>query len=904
MSGPKKRRWPYVVGGLFALLVIAVFVVLWRLDAILLTQARAQATKLSEQLGRPVTIGAISTKLFPQVGADVENVSIGAGEGEGDVPLALLQNVDVRVAAMPLLTSRGKDIQVLNAEATGLTLNVVRLPDGTTNVQRLQERLAQQQKPEEQPKQEEAPADLSGVRVDRAALTDGVIRFIDRSGPKTNELAIKDLDIEVKDLRVGQPLDVTLAAAVFAEKQNLQATLHAAPLPATLVPTPERMTLKAEKIDLSPLGPFLPPDVGLQAGTLDADWKAELGSAVPGGTGPTRFQGGLRALGLRFAGTEGGKALDAVLDTDVTADLVAGSVALDKLDVKLGPASVAGKGRVQGLLTETPKVEGFELVGRNLDPAAIAEYYPPLRKQLAGRIAGPIGLTVRGSGTQEAQALNVDVELTPVRLRIPEQLSKEAGAPMRLTARVTGAAASGGALRFDAKADLDGVDMRPGLLLDKPAGQRFDVAAAGTYQPARGKGPMKVDVSQLAVALLQDTMAGTASFALAGQGKQATTTFALNLKSPRLNADELLLTEEEVGTLTGGKGAPAPPEDPTRFNGYRGDMHFEIAALRFKEMDLANMVTDIKMVDDLITVTRFSSGLYGGKVVADGTSIKLGPVPEQRPYEAKVKAEGIDMKQALAGRTPKQVLGGLFNGNVDVKGVGYTPEKIQQTLLGAINGSLTDGTFIGEDLVAAISGPLAKALPFTGKALKNERLTSLGDNLPFSVEIKNGVAQLSKPITWTRPEAAMSFDGGIGLNGTLDLKGSVNLTPATIKTLTAGRVTPTEPIPVAVAVTGKAWSPEVTGLDVKPAATMIAKQAASGLAGQLLGDKAKPVQDIIQGGEAEARRQAEEEKRKLEARAEEEKRKLEEAARAEKERQQKKMEEEAKKKLRGIFGGK
>ncbi len=902
MSGPKKRRWPYIVGGLLALLVLAVFIVLWRLDSILLTQAQAQAAKLSQQLGRPVTIGNISTKLFPQVGADVENVSIGAAEGE-DVPLAVLQNVDVRVATMPLLKSSGKDIQVLNAEATGLTLNVVRLPDGTTNVQRLQERLAQQQKPEEQPQQEEAPTDLSGVRVDRAALTDGVIRFIDRSGAKANELAIKDLDIEMKDLRVGQPLDVTLAAAVFAEKQNLNATLHAAPLPATLVPTPERMTLKAEKIDLSPLGPFLPPDVGLQAGTLDADWKAELGSAVPGGSGPTRFEGGLRALGLRFAGTEGGKALDAVLDTNVTADLVAGSVALDKLDVKLGPASINGKGRVQGLLTETPQVQGFELVGRNLDPAAIAEYYPPLRKQLAGRIAGPIGLTVRGSGTQAAQALDVDVELTPVRLRIPAQLSKEAGAPMRLTARVTGAAATGGALRFDAKADLDGVDMRPGLLLDKPAGQRFDVAAAGTYQPARGKnGAMKVDVGQLAVALLEDTMAGTASFGLAGQGKQQTTTFALNLKSPRLNADALLLTEEEVGTLTGGKGAPAPPEDPTRFNGYRGDMRFEIAALRFKEMDLSNMVTEIKMVVDLITVTRFSSGLYGGKVVADGTSIKLGPVPEQRPYEAKVKAEGIDMKQALAARTPKQVLGGLFNGNVDVKGVGYTPEKIQQTLLGAINGNLTDGTFLGEDIVAAISGPLTKALPFTGKALKNERLTSLGENLPFSVEIKNGVAQLSKPITWTRPEAAMSFDGGIGLNGTLDLKGSVNLTPATIKTLTAGRVTPTQPIPVSVALTGKAWSPEVTGLDVKPAATLIAKQAASGLAGQLLGDKAKPVQDIIQGGEAEARRQAEEEKRRLEARAAEEKRKLEEAARAERERQQRKVEEEAKKKLRGIFG--
>lgn len=896
MAEPKKKRWPYVVGGVLALLILIVAGALWRLDAILLSRARTEAAQLSQQLGRPVEIGGISTKLFPNVGAQVTGVSIGAAQGE-PVPLAQLQAVDVRVALMPLLKSRGEDIQVLNAEASGLTLNVVRLADGTTNVQRLQEKLAEQKKPEEaQPPKEEKPTDLSAVRVDRAALTDGVIRFIDESGAKAQQLSIQDLDIEVKDLRAGKPLDVTLAAAVFAQQQNLHATLHTAPLPPTLVPTPERLTLKADKIDLSPLGPFL-PGVGLRAGTLDADWKAELGNVVPGGQGPTHFEGTVHALGLRFAEAEGGKALDAVLDTNVTADVGAGNLALDKLDMKLGPATVNGHGRVQGLMSETPKVEGFELVGRNLDPEALAAYYPPLRKQLAGRIAGPLGFVVRGSGTQAAQALDIDVDLTPVRLRIPQQLSKEAGTPMRLTSRVTGAAASGGALRFDAKADLDGVDMRPGLLLNKAPGQRFDVAAAGTYQPARGKAPMKVDLGQLTVALLDNTMAGTASFALGTEGKQPTTTYALNLKSPKLNADALLLNDEQVATQNDGKPPPAPPVDPNRFNGYRGDMRMEIGALRYKDMDLSNVVTQVKQVDDLITVERFSTGLYGGKVVADGTSVRLGPAPEQRPFEAKVKVEGLNMKQALAAHTPKQVMDGTFNGNVDVKGVGYTPDQLQKTLLGAINGNVANGTFYGLDIVSKLSEPLAKALPFASKAIKDERVTSLGDSLPFGVKIQNGVAQLERPISWTRPEAAMSFDGGIRLDGTLDLKGTVSLTPATIKTLTAGKVVPTAPIPLTLALTGKAWSPQVTGLDVKPAATAIAKQAASGLAGQLLGEKGKPLQDIIQGGPDAARQQADQ-------RMAEERKKAEDAARAEQQRQQQKLQEEAQKKLRGLFGGK
>src|SRR5512140_2397739 len=100
MQAQKKRRWPYVLGGVLVVLVAAVAIVLWRLDAILLKQARAQAATLSQQLGRPVEIGGISTKLFPHVGVDVDAVTVGPAEGE-DLPLTQVKNLDVRVAAMP-----------------------------------------------------------------------------------------------------------------------------------------------------------------------------------------------------------------------------------------------------------------------------------------------------------------------------------------------------------------------------------------------------------------------------------------------------------------------------------------------------------------------------------------------------------------------------------------------------------------------------------------------------------------------------------------------------------------------------------------------------------------------------------------------------------------------------------
>ncbi|MET0403538.1 MAG: AsmA family protein, partial [Cystobacter sp.] len=437
---PKKKRWPYVLGGIVLLLVVVGAIALWRLDAFLLRVAREQAATYAQKLGRPIEIGDVSTQLLPSVGVQVENVVVGAGEGEG-VPLVELKRMEVAVALWPAVSSRGKDIQVKNAEVSGLTLHYVTLPDGTTNVSRVQDKLAEQPAAEA-PATDEAPTDLSGVRVDRAAITDATLRLIDRTGAQARELAINDLDVEVKDLRVGQPLEVALHAAVLAEKQNFHLTLHAAPLPATLIPVPERLVLQSEPIDLTPLGPFLGPEVGLQAGTLRADWKANFGAAVPGGSGPTSLQGGLQAQGLRFAGSEGGKALDVLVDTDVSGDMKTGDLSLKKLLLEMGPAKLTGKGEVKGLLTQTPAIQDFELVGENLDPERLAEYYPPLRKSLANQVAGPVGLVVKGGGTQASQELSAEVDLTPVRLRIPEQLSKEKGGPMRLTARLSGAAAS------------------------------------------------------------------------------------------------------------------------------------------------------------------------------------------------------------------------------------------------------------------------------------------------------------------------------------------------------------------------------------------------------------------------------------------------------------------------------
>src|SRR3954470_4133672 len=323
------KRWQKIVAIVVVALVAAVIVLSFVIDGIITSKAKEQAQKLSQEWGRPVEIDSVATKLLTGLGVRVAGVHIGAAQGE-DVPLVNVDHMEVRLALLRAIFSAGKTVEIHSAEVQGLTVNVERLPDGTTNLQRFQDKLAEneEKKPEEQKKQ----TDLSFLRVDHAALKDGKVAFLDKTTKGAKELAVQHLDVEVNDLRAGKPLELILKAAVLADKQNLELHVRTAPLPVTLTPTPTAVALHVDPpIDIGPLGPFAGKDVGLRAGTLDADFDAQLGAAVPGGGGQTTVKGTVKAAGLKFAGAEGGKSLDVTLDTDIKGDATAGDVQIDKL---------------------------------------------------------------------------------------------------------------------------------------------------------------------------------------------------------------------------------------------------------------------------------------------------------------------------------------------------------------------------------------------------------------------------------------------------------------------------------------------------------------------------------------------------------------------------------------------
>ena len=113
--------------------------------------------------------------------------------------------------------------------------------------------------------------------------------------------------------------------------------------------------------------------------------------------------------------------------------------------------------------------------------------------------------------------------------------------------------------------------------------------------------------------------------------------------------------------------------------------------------------------------------------------------------------------------------------------------------------------------------------------------TNLGKELPFAVKIANGVAQLTKPIHFDTGQGQVELGGGVGLDGTLQMPATVALSPDTIAQITGGKVKPAGAVPLTFKLAGPATSPRLEGLSVDAAAKSLVAQAATGALGKALG---------------------------------------------------------------------
>src|SRR5215471_17396015 len=291
MPRSPSRKAVVIAASVLVLLIIAVAVALSVLDSVLLKQARAQAATYSERLGRPIKVEGISTRILFGAAVRILGVEVGPAAGES-LPVFSVERVDVKPRLLEIIASGGRE-----------------LPVGSVNIEGLQESLSKGAGPPATSKQPEEQGPHPALELVHFRLTDGTVRLIDqtqaRQGGKVATAEVKHLDVKADNLRAGEPLEVSIEAAVLADQRNFKLELATTPLPDSLVPTPTRLMMKIQPIDLRPIAPFLPRDVGLQEGKLAADLTADFGAAVPGGKGQTKVQGSLSAVEVGFAWSRG-----------------------------------------------------------------------------------------------------------------------------------------------------------------------------------------------------------------------------------------------------------------------------------------------------------------------------------------------------------------------------------------------------------------------------------------------------------------------------------------------------------------------------------------------------------------------------------------------------------------------
>jgi len=159
----------WILGSLVAaVVVIVVLAVVFVQSSAFEDQVKARVLpRLSEELGREVTVQSVKATVFPRLGARVEGLRVA---GTTERPLLLAGVSTARVAFWPFLFSAGKRIEIQAVELRDAELNLVRKSNGKYDFPRMSKRAPSR------------PLDVPSATIDN-----GTLRLID---PAQNREAV------------------------------------------------------------------------------------------------------------------------------------------------------------------------------------------------------------------------------------------------------------------------------------------------------------------------------------------------------------------------------------------------------------------------------------------------------------------------------------------------------------------------------------------------------------------------------------------------------------------------------------------------------------------------------------------------------------------------------------------
>lgn len=333
------------------------------------------ASKVEEATGRTFALGQIELKVFPWVKLRVNDAALGNAEGFGDEPFASIEEADVGVKVLPLLFDRQLEVSAITLN--GLTANLARKADGTTNWDDLAG--AGEDMPEDEPEAEtdEGGFDPRQIDIGGINITNAAIHFDDRQADQN--IKIEDFSLATGRLALGEAFDfttgaqITLGEPAMTVRWDLSSRISPEEDFSRVAIADLKTAIKLEGEGLAATSELTGnPNINLTDTRLDwVDLAVDFdvthaeGSAKGRLTSPVELDWTAMKLALSklaLDATASSKALnkpvDITLRGDVNYDGTANTASVNGLSLKAGEANLSGNVDASKLDSDAPQAQG------------------------------------------------------------------------------------------------------------------------------------------------------------------------------------------------------------------------------------------------------------------------------------------------------------------------------------------------------------------------------------------------------------------------------------------------------------------------------------------------------------------------------------------------------------------
>ena len=225
------RKW--ITGGaiLAATIIVASALVL-NLNSLIARNKDYLIGQAEQALGRKITVGDVEATLWSGIGVRLANFALADDPTYGSEDFVRARDLQVNFKLWPLLR---REVKVKRLILHDPVVRVIRSTTGEFNFSTIggRERDTRQEKEKVgKGKRERQPGDesSSAFLMSLVDISGGDLRYIDRRDG--TDLQFRQLDLQVEDLEFNKPFSVKLAAAVYADKQNLNVRAKVGRFPA------------------------------------------------------------------------------------------------------------------------------------------------------------------------------------------------------------------------------------------------------------------------------------------------------------------------------------------------------------------------------------------------------------------------------------------------------------------------------------------------------------------------------------------------------------------------------------------------------------------------------------------------------------------------------------------------